>query len=212
MTLLASSIAALCCTTDAYARNKAAAAPGFVTTAWVNLRQGPGTSWALLATIPPSTPVEVDFCSKTWTIGWCQVTYQGQTGSVHSSLLKSVGPVLSPKAERKGGYAEPAFLVQAERNYQRAQQAYEVQKGKLARLLQEEARLSRSAMARSGQWMEPTALWRRKVAEKQNLASLRQAAAQARAERDDAEIRARSMSNAPSSRAHSRRWSSWWRW
>jgi len=182
MTLLASSIAALCCTTDAYARNKAAAAPGFVTTARVNLRQGPGTSWGLLATIPPSTPVEVDFCSKTWTIGWCQVTYQGQTGSVHSSLLKSVGPVLSPKAERKGGYAEPAFLVQAERNYQRAQQAYEVQKGKLARLLQEEARLSRSAMAR------------------------------ARAERDDAEIQARSMSNAPSSRAHSRRWSSWWRW
>ncbi len=212
MTLLASLIivAALCSTTEAFARNKAAAAPAFVTTAWANLRQGPGTSWPLLAVIPPSTGVRVNFCSTKWSIGWCQATYEGQTGSVRSSLLKVLGPTREAHPQR--GYSEPAFLVQAERNYRRALHASEVQKSKLKRLRQEEARLSRIAMSSTGQWIEPTALWRRKLAEKQNLAWLRKAAAQARAKLDNAENQARSISNAESSRTHARRWPSWRQW
>jgi uncharacterized protein YraI len=211
VTFIALLTVALSCAAEVHAGQRSAAGTGFVTTGWANLRQGPGSGWALLANIPPATPVEVDFSSKTWSIGWCQVTYQGQTGSVHSSLLKSVGTI-AVSAGRGGGHAKPVFLVQAERNYRRAQQAYEAQKRRLAQLLQEEARLSRKGMARTGQWVEPTALWRSKVVERQNLASLRQAAAQAPAGLGNAVYQARSISNARSSRAQAQSWSSWWRW
>jgi len=203
-------IAALCCATEAFARNKTAPSPPFVTTAWANLRQGPGTSWPLLAVIPPSTRVRVDFCSTKWSIGWCQVTYEGQTGSIHSSLLKVLP--LTRKAQLQKGYSGPTFLVQAERNYHPAQHAYVVQERKLSRLRQEEARLNRLAMARTGQWIEPTALWRRKLAEKRNLSWLGQAAAQARAELDNAEDRARAIASSKWSQHHPPRWPSWWQW
>jgi len=195
--------------TGANARNKAATASSFVTTGWVNLRQGPGTSWPLLAVIPPSTRVKVDFCSTKWSIGWCQATYEGQTGSVHSSLLKIVGPPPAGKAGRKAHYSKPAFLAQAERNYQQARHVFEVERRKLNRLRQEEARLSGLAMAKTGQWMEPTALWRKKLALKQNLAYLSQNIGQARAELDNAENKARSMAVAKWSRAHNS-WRRWW--
>ena len=49
----------------------------------VNLRQGPGTSYPLITTIPGGSTVEVAGCQG----GWCTVVWQGQTGySIASSF------------------------------------------------------------------------------------------------------------------------------
>lgn len=46
-----------------------------------------------LAEIPPSTPVKVAHCAQGWLVGWCKVTYQGQTGYINSVLLQRQGAV-----------------------------------------------------------------------------------------------------------------------
>jgi uncharacterized protein YraI len=66
-----------------------------VTTDIANLRKGPGTNWPSLAVIPSSTSVDVAYCSQGWLFGWCQVTYEGQTGYVNSVLLQRQGAVYS---------------------------------------------------------------------------------------------------------------------
>jgi uncharacterized protein YraI len=75
---------------DAFAGIRATVSP-FITKDFVNLRKGPGANWPSLAVIPPSTAVTVDYCSTTWSIG-CEVTYEAQTGFVHSSLLQTLAP------------------------------------------------------------------------------------------------------------------------
>ena len=55
----------------------------------VNLRQGPGTTYTVILTIPGGSNVEVSGC----TAGWCQVTFQGQYGYViATSLDQGNGP------------------------------------------------------------------------------------------------------------------------
>jgi uncharacterized protein YraI len=66
-----------------------------VTRDLANLRKGPGTNWPSLAEIPPSTPVNVAHCAQGWLVGWCKVTYEGQTGYVNSVLLQRQGAVYS---------------------------------------------------------------------------------------------------------------------
>jgi uncharacterized protein YraI len=53
----------------------AAAAPALATNN-VNLRQGPGTTYTVIMTIPGGSNVDVGGCSGQW----CQVTFQGQNG------------------------------------------------------------------------------------------------------------------------------------
>ena len=53
----------------------AAAAPALATNN-VNLRQGPGTTYTVIMTIPGGSNVDVSGCSGQW----CQVTFQGQNG------------------------------------------------------------------------------------------------------------------------------------
>jgi len=202
--------AALSFPTKIFARDENVSA--FVTNDFANVRKGPGTNWTLLTVIPPASPVNVDYCSAKWSVGWCEVTYEGQTGYVHSSLLRSVEPPTSSKDERKSASSGPPFLVQAQKNYRQAQHALEVEKRKLDRLHQEEARLSQIAMTKTGSWIEPNTLWHQKLAEEQKLAYLQELAAQARAELDNAEDKARSISSARWSRAHSPRRSLLWQW
>ena len=53
----------------------AAAAPALAVNN-VNLRQGPGTTYTVIMTIPGGSNVDVSGCSGQW----CQVTFQGQNG------------------------------------------------------------------------------------------------------------------------------------
>jgi uncharacterized protein YraI len=56
-----------------------------VTTANVNFRQGPGTGFASLGTLPSGTSVEMTNCDDTG--AWCAISVNGQNGFVSRPLL-----------------------------------------------------------------------------------------------------------------------------
>ena len=68
----------------------------------VNLRQGPGTSYAIVTTIPAGAPVAVSGCSG----GWCQVSFQGANGYVIASSLGQRRPPPGPP----GGPYPPGYV------------------------------------------------------------------------------------------------------
>ena len=61
------------------------AAPGAVTSD-VNMRTGPGKSYARITTIPAGTPVEVFECPN-----WCAVEFAGRQGWVASNYVATDG-------------------------------------------------------------------------------------------------------------------------
>jgi peptidoglycan/xylan/chitin deacetylase (PgdA/CDA1 family) len=73
------------------------------TTADLNLRSGPGTSYAILAVIPRGTGLSITSASN----GWAATTYGGKSGYVSTSYLSSTPPAAptsygSAAAIRKG--------------------------------------------------------------------------------------------------------------
>ena len=85
--------------------------PGAVATTNVNLRQGPGTTYTIITTIPAGAPVDVAGCSGQW----CQVTYQGQNGYVIATSLGPGGaggpPPGAAAAAYPPGYVPPPVYV-----------------------------------------------------------------------------------------------------
>jgi SH3-like domain-containing protein len=69
----------------------ASAAPG-VAKGSVNLRAGPGTNHARIATIPAGAPVNVLRCGR-----WCEVIYSGRKGWASAAYISRGGAV-------RGGY------------------------------------------------------------------------------------------------------------
>lgn len=51
----------------------------------LNLRQGPGSNYGIITTIPAGSPVTIDNCLDG--LNWCQVTYAGSTGYGFASYL-----------------------------------------------------------------------------------------------------------------------------
>ena len=68
----------------------ASAAPGR-STADLNLRSGPGTSYRVVDTMPAGARVDIRSCSG----AWCRVAFQGTTGYAAANLLSGTA----------GGYA-----------------------------------------------------------------------------------------------------------
>jgi uncharacterized protein YraI len=64
-----------------------ASAEPALATANVNVRQGPGTTYQIITTIPGGSTVNVDGCSGQW----CQVTWQGQHGYAIATALDNGG-------------------------------------------------------------------------------------------------------------------------
>jgi uncharacterized protein YraI len=84
----------------------AAAAPALAVNN-VNLRQGPGTTYTIIVTIPGGSNVDVSGCSGQW----CQVTFQGQNGYAIATSFDQGGGAPPPAAAAAGpppaGYAVP---------------------------------------------------------------------------------------------------------
>src|SRR5580693_7241868 len=87
----------------------AAAAPALVVNN-VNLRQGPGTTYTIIMTIPGGSNVDVSGCSGQW----CQVTFQGQNGYAIATSFDQGGGAPPPAAAAgppagppPAGYAPP---------------------------------------------------------------------------------------------------------
>ncbi len=67
------------------------AAPALATSN-VNLRQGPGTNFPVITTIPGGSTVEISGCSGQW----CNVVWQGQTGYSVATSFDQGGPNSPP--------------------------------------------------------------------------------------------------------------------
>lgn len=73
--------------------HSAAAAPALATKN-VNLRQGPGTNFPIITTIPGGSNVDVKDCQE-----WCSVTWQGQKGfAISTSFDRGNNPPPPPGA------------------------------------------------------------------------------------------------------------------
>src|SRR5580704_15771934 len=69
----------------------------------VNLRQGPGTTYTVIMTIPGGSNVDVSGCSE-----WCQVTFQGQHGyAIATSFDQGGAPPPAAAGPPPAGYAGP---------------------------------------------------------------------------------------------------------
>src|ERR1700684_4347845 len=71
----------------------AAAAPALAINN-VNLRQGPGTTYTVIMTIPGGSNVDVSGCNGQW----CQVTFQGQNGYAIATSFDQGGGAPPPRA------------------------------------------------------------------------------------------------------------------
>src|SRR5579864_5887613 len=82
----------------------AAAAPALAVNN-VNLRQGPGTTYVVIMTIPGGSNVDVTTCSGQW----CQVTFQGQHGYAIATSFDQGGGTPPPgvAGPLPPGYAPP---------------------------------------------------------------------------------------------------------
>jgi len=200
---LAAAPVVLSLTAGAFATNENGTGALFITKDFVHIRQGPGTSWPLIGAIPPAARVNVDHCSTVRSSGWCRVTYEGTTGYARSSLLQ-----ILPSAVK----VRPKFLLQARKDYKQAQSALEAARQNLNQVLQTEAQQSKLALAKTGSWIEPQALWEKKRAAEQNLAFAQEQERQARARLDNAEDQARSLWESKWSGTHQPRRPSWWQW
>lgn len=70
----------------------ALAADGF-TTAHVNLRTGPGTAYAAIATLPPRAPVTIFGCLAGY--GWCDIAWGRERGWASGAYLIAAAPGIS---------------------------------------------------------------------------------------------------------------------
>jgi ElaB/YqjD/DUF883 family membrane-anchored ribosome-binding protein len=201
--LLAGAPVMLALTAAAFAGNENGTGSLFITKDFAHIRQWPGTDRPLIGAIPPAARVTVDHCSAVSSVGWCEVSYQGTTGYVRSSLLQSLPSVVKVR---------PTFLLQARKDYTQAQSALEAAKQSLSQLRQTQAQQSKSAIAKTGSWIEPQALWQNIRAAEQNLAFAQEQERQARARLDNAEDRARAMWETKWSRTHQPSRPSWWQW
>jgi len=78
----------------------AGAPPPAVVGTNVNLRQGPGTNYTVVTLIPAGTPVNVSGCNA----GWCQVSFQGQSGYI---IATAIAPPGGPGGPPPGAVAGP---------------------------------------------------------------------------------------------------------
>jgi len=106
--------------------------------------------------------------------------------------------------------AKPAYVAQAERNYRRARAELKAAQNALAQVRQQEARLGRQAMRLHGQWIEPTQLWRAKLAAQQRLAFAQQNLKQAFSELNHARDAARLARVGPLRQPESLSTPFWW--
>lgn len=108
--------------------------------------------------------------------------------------------------------AEPGFVLRAENRYREALRAFVAARANLVRVREREAQASRSAMASSGQWFEPPALWRKKLAAVSALNSARKKKREASKELDRARDAARRLRVGTPPRPEPLSSPFWWLW
>lgn len=108
---------------------------------------------------------------------------------------------------------KPDFLLQARKDVVEAEAALHDEQLALEQLRREEAKLRQDAIAKSGSWIEPAELWKKKQELKQAIEVKQRAVANAKRRLIRAENEARSMTEGNWTRRHPPSWfRSWWQW
>ncbi len=114
-------------------------------------------------------------------------------------------------ARRLSAVAE--LQIKARKNIENAESALQADQRALEQLRQEEAVLRHAAVAKSGSWIEPDELWKRKEALKQSIKHKQHVLETARRYAKLAETHFRSVAESNASRAHRPSWfEHWWKW
>ncbi len=108
---------------------------------------------------------------------------------------------------------EPEVVVRAVQRHREAEAALRAAQEALDEFRQSEARLRRESFLKTGSWIEPVPLWRKKIALEQTVASKRAAERKAFVQLSRARSEARANSEKIWSKSHAPSWfSSWWQW
>lgn len=122
------------------------------------------------------------------------------------------GARAAPSSHEAAG-VEPEFLARAVQRHREAEAALSAAQEALEEFRQSEARLRRESFAKTGSWIEPAPLWRKKIALEQAVASKRAAERKTFTQLSRARGEARGASEKVWSKAHAPSWfSSWWQW
>jgi hypothetical protein len=108
---------------------------------------------------------------------------------------------------------KPEFLLQARKDLAEAETALLGEQQALEQLRRDEAKLRQEAIVKSGSWIEPAELWKKKQELKQAIEVKQRALANAKRRLIRAENEARSMTEGNWTRRHPPSWfRSWWQW
>ncbi|MEK8091515.1 hypothetical protein WOC76_03025 [Methylocystis sp. IM3] len=135
---------------------------------------------------------------------------------VFISLANPVGALAggrAPPVPAAPAGAEHEFLSRATQRHKEAEAALIAAQTALEEFRQSEGRLRRESLARTGSWIEPAPLWRKKMALEQAVASRRALERKTFAQLSRARSEARLNSERVWSKSHAPSWfSSWWQW
>lgn len=122
------------------------------------------------------------------------------------------GAHAAPSSHEAAG-AEPEFVARAVQRHREAEAALSAAQEALEEFRLSEARLRRESLAKTGSWIEPAPLWRKKIALEQAIASKRAVERKTFTQLSRARSEARGGSEKVWSKAHAPSWfSSWWQW
>lgn len=131
-------------------------------------------------------------------------------------------PDHSPKQPREGQHqgpqgatptAKPEFVIAAEKDLENAELALKAEQKLLTQIRQEEATLRQAAIFKTGSWIEPTEMWKRKQIVKESLEIKQQAVINAKRRLTRAENQALAITGSNWTRHHRPSWfRSWWQW
>jgi hypothetical protein len=135
-------------------------------------------------------------------------------------MLAKISPLCFALAGTLAAYAIRAqatesstqeYLAVAEKNFRNAKVAVAPDQAALSELLHEEAALRRQALGESGSWVEPPALWRRRLVLEERLQSDKRTERRMKSRLDLARNQQRRQSENEWSASHPRPWlHRWW--
>jgi hypothetical protein len=138
--------------------------------------------------------------------------------AAQASALVNHGPKHPQDGQNQGSQGvsptpKPEFLIHAQKELESAEAALQLEQKALEQLREEEVRLRQAAILKSGSWIEPADMWKRKQLLKQSIEMRQHAVANAKRRLTRAENEARSVSESNWGRHHRPSWfRSWWQW
>ena len=151
--------------------------------------------------------------STGWVTAVLFVLFSTQAEALQNQSAKHSSDRQHQGSQTNAPYAKPEFLIQAQKELQDAEVALQAEQKALEHLRQEEEGMRQASISKSGSWIEPSELWKKKQLLKQTIETREKAVVSAKHRLTRAEYMARSTSESNWARQHRPSWfRSWWQW